>query len=75
MGNASRRMFTTDITSWKKWCEENHLLIQAIHTAGNLELVDRLEPRPNDYKSLALPTELYQQMVGLRGIEPGTFQL
>lgn len=34
MGNVSRRMFTTDITSWKKWCEENHLSMQAIHTAG-----------------------------------------
>lgn len=44
MGNVSRRMFTTDITSQKDWCEENHLSTQAIHTAGNLELVDGLEP-------------------------------
>lgn len=33
-GNVSRRMFTTDITSHKEWCEENHLSMQAIHTAG-----------------------------------------
>ncbi len=31
-------------------------------------------PRPTDYKSVALPTELHRQMVGLDGIEPPTLR-
>ena len=38
----------------------------------SMELVEASKPRPAEYETAALPTELHEHMVTVRGIEPMT---